>query len=118
MLRKLLLVAVAVSCCFAADKKTPSRVPTASKVFIAPMDGNLNGFIAPEIIKKKVPLTVVTDEKDAEYILTGASVKADDKWYHSVFGGKDSAFSPLSAVSTQYECLVSMALATASISMR
>ena len=47
-------------------------VPTGSKVFIAPMEGSLDGFIAPEIIKKKLPLVVVTEEKDAEYILTGA----------------------------------------------
>jgi hypothetical protein len=86
--RPLLLAILAVASCTAADK-APSRIPAGSKVFIAAMEGSLNGFIAPEIIKKKVPLVVVTDEKDAEYILTGASVKADDKWYHSVFGGKD-----------------------------
>jgi hypothetical protein len=28
-------------------------------------------------------------EKDADYVLAGASIKADDKWYHPVFGGKD-----------------------------
>ncbi len=66
-----------------------SKVPAGSKIFIAPMDGNLDGFIAPEIIKKKLPLVVVTEEKDAEYVLTGASIKADDKWYHTIFGGKD-----------------------------
>ena len=66
-----------------------STVPAGSKVFIAPMEGKLDGFIAPEIIKKKVPLVVVTEERDAEYILTGASIKADDKWYHVIFGGKD-----------------------------
>ena len=64
-------------------------VPAGSKIFIAPMDGNLHGFIVPEIIKKKLPVTVVIDEKDAEFILTGASIEADDKWYHSVFGGED-----------------------------
>ena len=53
------------------------------------MDGNLHGFIAPEIIKKKLPLIVVTEDKDADFILTGASIKADDKWYNTVFGGKD-----------------------------
>ena len=53
------------------------------------MEGNLHGFIAPEILKKKVPLTVVIDEKDADFILTGASIKGDDKWYNTVFGGKD-----------------------------
>jgi hypothetical protein len=66
-----------------------SKVPEGSKVFISPMENGLDGFIAPEIIKKKLPLTIVTDEKYADYVLAGASIKADDKWYHSVFGGKD-----------------------------
>ena len=66
-----------------------ATVPAGSKVFIAPMEGNLNPFIAAEIIKKKLPIVIVTEEKDAEYILAGASIKGDDKWYHTVFGGKD-----------------------------
>jgi hypothetical protein len=76
-----------------------SRVPAGSKVFIAPMEGSLDGFIAPEIIKKKLPLVVVTEE-DAEYILTGASIKADDKWYHviSVARTKTKATSDFSAL--------------------
>jgi len=64
-------------------------VPQGSKVFIAPMQGGLDGFIAPEIIKKKIPLIVVTDESQADYVLSGASLKADDRWYNTVFGGKD-----------------------------
>ena len=66
-----------------------ATVPAGSKVFIAPMEGNLNPFIAAEIIKKKLPIVIVTEEKDAEYILAGASIKGDDRWYHTVFGGKD-----------------------------
>jgi hypothetical protein len=66
-----------------------SGVAPGSRVFLAPMEGGLHGFLAPELIKQKVPFTLVTDENDADYILTGASIKADDKWYHAVFGGKD-----------------------------
>ena len=29
------------------------------------------------------------DEKSAEYILVGQSLKADDHWFNTVFGGKD-----------------------------
>jgi hypothetical protein len=76
--------------CAAATWSAPGpKIAPGSKVFIAPMDGNLDGFIASEIIKKKLPLTIVTDEKDADYVLAGASIKADDKWYHTIFGGKD-----------------------------
>lgn len=53
------------------------------------MDGNLDGFISSEIIKQKIPVVIVTDEKDADFVLAGASVKADDRWYNVVFGGKD-----------------------------
>jgi hypothetical protein len=42
-----------------------------------------------EILKKKLPVTVMTDEKDAQLILTGSSLKADDQWYSTVFNGKD-----------------------------
>ena len=62
---------------------------SGARVFIASMEGNLDGFLAPEILKKKLPLVIVTDEKDADYVLTGASIKGDDKWYNTVFGGKD-----------------------------
>ena len=70
---------------FGAEKK----IPSGSKIFIAPMEGGLDGFIAAEIIKRNIPLAVVTEEKDAEYVLSGVSLKADDKWYHVAFGGKD-----------------------------
>jgi hypothetical protein len=79
-----LLLCAAVS--FAGGLAT---LPYGSKVFIAPMENGLDGFIAPEIVKNKLPITVVTEEKDADYVLAGASIKADDKWYHTVFGGKD-----------------------------
>lgn len=82
------------------------KVAAGAKVFIAPMEGNLHGFIAPEIIKKKVPLAIVTEEKDAEYILTGASVKGDDKWYHSVFGGKDKNEGNVQLVSVKEKQMV------------
>ena len=81
-------------------------VPAGSKIFIAPMDGNLHGFIVPEIIKKKLPVTVVIDEKDAEFILTGASIKADDKWYHSVFGGEDKNEGNVRLVNVKEKALV------------
>ena len=53
------------------------------------MQGDLNGFIATEILKQKLPFTIVIDDKDADFVLTGASLKADDRWYNTVFGGKE-----------------------------
>jgi hypothetical protein len=66
-----------------------THVKPGSKLFIAPMEGELNGFIATEVIKQKLPVKIITDDAAADYVLTGASLKADDKWYNTVFGGKD-----------------------------
>jgi hypothetical protein len=66
-----------------------ATVATGSKIFVSEMDGKLDGFIAPEIIKQKLPVVILLDENDADFVLAGASIKADDKWYHVLFGGKD-----------------------------
>ena len=66
-----------------------STIPKQSKIYIAPMEGGLDGFLAPEFVKKKLPVIVVTEESAADYVLVGASKRGDDKWYHSVWGGKD-----------------------------
>ena len=63
--------------------------PNGAKIFIAPMEGGLNSFIAAELIKRKVPVTVVTDESMADYILAGSALEGDNRWFHTVFGGKD-----------------------------
>src|SRR5262249_9867014 len=65
------------------------RIQPGAKIFITNMEGGLDGFIAAEILKQKLPVVVTTDENAADYILSGAAIKADDKWFNSVFGGKD-----------------------------
>ena len=90
---------------FAKEKAVP-KVPMGSKVFIAPMEGELHPFIAAEIIKKKLPVTVVTEDKEADFILTGASIKGDDKWYHTVFGGKDKNEGSVQLISVKDKTMV------------
>lgn len=84
MLKRSLAVVV-----FASSFLYGAFIPPGSKIYIAPMQGELDGFIAPEIVKQKLPIKVVLEEKDADFVLAGASIKADDKWYHVAFGGKD-----------------------------
>lgn len=80
----ILLTILGVALSSAAEK-----IPSGSKVYISVMEGQLDGFIASEVIKQKLPIAVVLDDKDADFVLAGASIKADDKWYHVIFGGKD-----------------------------
>jgi len=83
------------------------RIPDGSKIYVAPMEGKLEGFIAAELVKKKLPITVVIDETAADYIIAGASIKGDDKWFHSVFGtGRDKNEANIQVVSVKDRAVV------------
>ena len=71
------------------DPKFKGKLPTGTRIFISAMQGNLDGFISAEIVKRKLPVSLTTDENSADFVLTGSSIKADDRWYHVAFGGKD-----------------------------
>ncbi len=60
--------------------------PIGAKFYVAPMPEGFDGFIAAEIVKRKLPLTVVDDERAADFIITGATNKGVHKWYDTVFG--------------------------------
>jgi hypothetical protein len=62
------------------------RIPDGSRIFIAPMERKLDEYIASEIKKKKLPVAIVTNEKEADYIITGAALKGDTGWYKTVMG--------------------------------
>lgn len=67
-----------------------SKVPEGAKIFVAPMDGDFQDLLGAEIVKKKLPVSVVTDETAADFILTGKVSRSGDKWYNSALGGKDT----------------------------
>ncbi len=101
-----LLLALILSFSALAQEGSTAKVPEGSKVFIAEMQGGLHTFIAAEIVKKKVPVTVVTEESAADFILTGGSIRADDKWYHTVFGGKDKNEGSVQMISVKDKVMV------------
>ena len=70
MKMKTLLPTALLLCAAPVLAQQTSIVPGA-KVYVAPMDGNLNGFISAEILKQKLPVTVTTEESEAAYILSG-----------------------------------------------
>jgi hypothetical protein len=56
------------------------------RVYISPMVGDLDGFIAAEIIKQHLPMRVVMEDKDAQLVLVGLSRQENEKWFNIVFG--------------------------------
>lgn len=67
-----------------------TKVAEGSKVFVAPMEGDFHDVLGTEIVKRKLPVSVVTDETAADFIITGKVSKSGDKWYNSALGGKDT----------------------------
>jgi len=68
-------------------------VPKGAKIFITPMEKNLDGFITAELQKQQVPLQVVLKQDEAQVVLTGFSQMTGSHWAEQVataiFGGKD-----------------------------
>jgi S1-C subfamily serine protease len=79
------ILALAFTHAVAQNKAVPPSLAGA-KIFIEPMQGDLHPFIAAEIVKKKLPVVVVTERKNAEYILAGSFIKGGDKWNRTALG--------------------------------
>ena len=94
------------------DKTQPTlaeahRIPDGSRIFISEMEGDLHTHIASQITKKKLPVVIVTDEKEAEYVISGAALKGDNKWYHSVFrSGKDKNEGNIQVISVKDKTVI------------
>ena len=88
MLAVLALLALSLTQAVAQNKSEKPSL-AGKKIFIAPMRGDLHPFIAAEIVKKKLPVVVVTNKNKAEYILAGSFIKSDEKWHHTAFGVTD-----------------------------
>jgi len=63
-----------------------ASLPIGAKFYVAPMPEGFDGFISAEILKRKLPLTVVNDEWAADFIIAGGTNKGVHKWYDTVFG--------------------------------
>jgi hypothetical protein len=84
----LALIALVLLATSAQAQKTPKpTIPAGSKVYLAKMEGELDGFVSAQILKKKLPVTLVTDEAVADFIMTGGAVKGIHKWYDTVITG-------------------------------
>jgi S1-C subfamily serine protease len=77
----------------AVAQNKPESPPIAGQtIFIEPMQGDLHPFIAAEIVKKKLPVVIVTERKNADYVLVGSfikGIKGDDNGSVQLLNLKD-----------------------------
>jgi len=68
---------------------TPTKkfIPVGSKVYVAPMKDGFDTFVIAGIMKKKVPVVVVTSRERADYEITGIAESEKAGWAKMLFIG-------------------------------
>ena len=67
------------------EGKKVKMIHKDARVFIAPMEGGFETFIAAGFLQKKVPLVVVTDRTKADYEISGVSESDKANWAKMLF---------------------------------
>jgi hypothetical protein len=73
-----------------ADKNpviTNESLPSGARIYIAPMSGGFETYVAAGLEKKKVPVVLVTDRDKADYELSGVSNSDRAGWAKMLFLG-------------------------------
>jgi hypothetical protein len=71
--------------------QSKKAIERGSRIYIAPIEGGFDTFLAAAIIKKQVPVTVVTDRTKAEYEITGIASSEKAGWAKMLFMGVDNS---------------------------
>jgi len=66
-------------------------IERGSRIYIAPIEGGFDTFLAAAIIKKQVPVVVVTDRTKSEYEITGIASTERVGWAKMLFMGVDNS---------------------------
>ena len=82
-----------------------TKIVPHSKVFVAPMGNGLDGALSAQIIQQKVPLQIVTDQNQADYILTGQATATGETQKGMAGGSLWSIINP-QRQTTQYDVSV------------
>jgi hypothetical protein len=53
-----------------AQQPVPGRLPPGAKLYIAPMEWNLDRFVAAEISSRGLPVQMVADPQQADFVMT------------------------------------------------
>lgn len=89
------VVLVCAALCLAQEGKSVDQSTKAiernSKVYVAPMEGGFDTFLVAALVKKQVPVTVVTDKSKADYEITGIAESEKAGWAKMLFMGSEQS---------------------------
>jgi hypothetical protein len=67
-----------------------SKIPSGSKIYVAPM-GGFENYVIAGILKKKVAVTIVADRDKAEYEILGSAETEKAGWAKMLFLGSQNS---------------------------
>ena len=67
------------------------RIPAGSRVYIGPIEGGYDIYLAAAMHKKEVPIIIVTDKSKADFELSGVSESEKAGWAKVVFWGNTNS---------------------------
>jgi len=68
-----------------------AKIPSYSKIYVAPIAGGFENYIIAGLRNKKVPLTVVIDRSKADYEVSGVSDSEKAGWAKMLFIGSQQS---------------------------
>jgi hypothetical protein len=71
--------------------QSSTGIERGAKLYIAPIEGGFDIFLTAALIKKQVPVTVVTDHSKADYEITGISESEKAGWAKMLFTGSQQS---------------------------
>jgi hypothetical protein len=74
----------------AAASDANLTIPKGARVYIAPIEGGYDIYLAAAMHKKQVPITIVVDKTKADFELSGVTETEKAGWAKTVFMGNTS----------------------------
>lgn len=72
-------------------ERSTKSIERNSRICITPIEGGFDTFLAAAIIKKQVPVVVVTDRAKADYEISGIANTEKAGWAKMLFMGVDNS---------------------------
>jgi hypothetical protein len=68
-----------------APSDADAKIPRGARVYIAPIEGGYDIYLAAAMHKKEVPITIVIDKTKADFELSGVTETEKAGWAKTVF---------------------------------
>lgn len=83
----LTLTSIQLALCQTVKPALDKPLPPGARVFIAPVEGGFENYLAAAIQQKKVPVVVVTNRDKAEFEVSGVAETEKAGWAKMLFMG-------------------------------